>query len=307
MKYPVDMVLDTDTFNEIDDQYALAYILRNADKLNLVQVYAAPFLNEKSVGPEDGMEKSYHEVHKILELEGSRVGMPVFRGARHFLVDLNKDLEINKAEYAQIQYDRDNEAAKALVELAKKYSKEQPLYVVEIAAITNIATALLMAPEIAENLVIVWLGGTSLHRPGLDEFNHMQDKLAGRIVFESAAKFVQLPCMGIVEHFSISKPELELWLVGKTPLSDYLAKITVEEGDHIAKAKCWTKTIWDVTAIGYMLNEDDCFMQSKEMKREDCPHFATVGHTYVNPDMTYVYAINRDVLMEDLIEKMTQR
>ena len=56
---PVDVVLDTDTYNEIDDQYALSYLVKSGDKLHLKAVYAAPFFNEKSTGPEDGMEKSY--------------------------------------------------------------------------------------------------------------------------------------------------------------------------------------------------------------------------------------------------------
>ena len=54
----MDVVLDTDTYNEIDDQYALSYLVKSGDKLHLKAVYAAPFFNEKSTGPEDGMEKS---------------------------------------------------------------------------------------------------------------------------------------------------------------------------------------------------------------------------------------------------------
>ena len=65
---PVDVVLDTDTYNEIDDQYALAYLIKSEEKLHLKAVYAAPFHNEKSSGPEDGMEKSYQEIHHILDL-----------------------------------------------------------------------------------------------------------------------------------------------------------------------------------------------------------------------------------------------
>ena len=40
---PVDVVLDTDTYNEIDDQYALAYLIKNDEKLKLKAIYAAPF------------------------------------------------------------------------------------------------------------------------------------------------------------------------------------------------------------------------------------------------------------------------
>ena len=66
--YPSDVVLDTDTFNEVDDQFALAYLLRNRDKLRLQAVYAAPFLNEKAGTPKMGMEKSYDEILRILRL-----------------------------------------------------------------------------------------------------------------------------------------------------------------------------------------------------------------------------------------------
>ncbi len=37
--------------------------------------------------------------------------------------------------------------------------RPDPLYVVAIAAPTNIASALLAAPEIVERIVVVWLGG----------------------------------------------------------------------------------------------------------------------------------------------------
>ena len=38
----MDVVLDTDTYNEIDDQYALAYLIKNDEKLKLKAIYAAP-------------------------------------------------------------------------------------------------------------------------------------------------------------------------------------------------------------------------------------------------------------------------
>ena len=37
----IDVVLDTDTYNEIDDQFALAYLLRSAEKQNVKAIYAA--------------------------------------------------------------------------------------------------------------------------------------------------------------------------------------------------------------------------------------------------------------------------
>ena len=48
---PVDMVLDTDTYNEVDDQFALMYSLTSPDRVHLQAVYAAPFFNNRSVSP----------------------------------------------------------------------------------------------------------------------------------------------------------------------------------------------------------------------------------------------------------------
>lgn len=53
----VDVVIDTDAFNEIDDQFAIAYLIRSVEKLNTRAVYAAPFHNSKSTDPADGIEK----------------------------------------------------------------------------------------------------------------------------------------------------------------------------------------------------------------------------------------------------------
>lgn len=69
-KEQVDMVLSTDTYNEIDDQYAIAYAIGASERLRVRAFYAAPFTNQHSSGPADGMEKSYQEIKKVLKLAG---------------------------------------------------------------------------------------------------------------------------------------------------------------------------------------------------------------------------------------------
>ena len=64
----IDAVIDTDTYNEVDDQYAVAYMLRSPEKINTVAIYAAPFFNSNSTSPEDGMYKSYDEIKKVVKL-----------------------------------------------------------------------------------------------------------------------------------------------------------------------------------------------------------------------------------------------
>ena len=79
----VDVVLDTDAYNEIDDQFAFAYLLKSKEKANVTAIYAAPFHNTRSVGPLDGMEKSYDEILKLLELTGDKID--VFKALPNFL------------------------------------------------------------------------------------------------------------------------------------------------------------------------------------------------------------------------------
>ena len=46
-----------------------------------------------------------------------------------------------------------------MVRLAMAHTAQDPLYVIGLAAITTIASAILLEPEITERMVVVWLGG----------------------------------------------------------------------------------------------------------------------------------------------------
>lgn len=284
----IDVVLDTDAYNEIDDQFAIAYLLRSDDKLNTKAFYAAPFFNEKSNGPADGMEKSYDEILKLLKLAG--VEKDVFKGSDKYLDDENTPVI--------------SDAAKDLAERANSYSPENPLYVVAIGAITNVASAILLNPRVAENTVVVWLGGHGLHYHDTKEFNMYQDVAAARVIVKSGVPFVQLPCKGVVSEFRVSKPELEYWLKGKNALADYLAENSINEAESYAKGKPWTRVIWDVTAVAWLLNENNKFMLSRIIPAPLPTYDNLYSQDYNGYPIQYVYSIKRDELMEDLINKL---
>ena len=286
----IDVVLDTDAYNEVDDQFAISYMLKSKERLNTKAIYAAPFFNGNSVSPKDGMEKSYNEIFKILLLAGEECD--VFRGSEKYLDDENTPVI--------------SSAAEDLVERAKNYSPEKPLYVVAIGAITNIASAILLNPDIIENIVVVWLGGHGLHYHNTKEFNMYQDVAAARVVMRSGVPFVQLPCMGVVDKFAVSKQELELWLKGKNQLADYLATNAIAAAEAYAKGRAWTRVIWDVTAVGWLLNDSDRFMQSRVIPTPIPTYDNFYATDYNGHPMRYVYSINRDNLMNDLFEKLTK-
>lgn len=290
-KGKVDVVLDTDTYNEIDDQYAIAYLIKSDDKLKLKAIYAAPFFNHKSDGPGDGMEKSYDEIMNVLTLmEREDLKQVVYRGSTEYM----------PSETEPVMSD----AAKDLVERSKAYNKEQPLYVIAIGAITNVSSALVMDPTLKDRIVLVWLGGHALEWPNNREFNLFQDVAGARIVFGCGVPLVQLPCMGVVSAFATSGPELEYHLRGKNKLCDYLIDVTTAEALETGGCTTWTRAIWDVTAVAWLLDGDfmnDRFDHSPIPEYDDQYSFNKNRHLY-----KYVYHINRDQLFADLFEKLAK-
>lgn len=84
---PVRMVLDTDTYNEIDDQFAVVHALLSPEHLNVEAIYAVPFHNNRSDNAEDGMEKSYDEILRLLDFLNVPADGLAYRGSRAFLSD----------------------------------------------------------------------------------------------------------------------------------------------------------------------------------------------------------------------------
>jgi len=123
----VDMVLDTDTFNEIDDQFAVAYTMISPQSVNVEAVYAAPFSHRHTPDPADGMALSYEEILRLLD----RLHVPhegfALRGSTSYLPGPEQPV--------------DSPAARDLIAKAMA-DREGHLYVLAVGAITNVEVAL---------------------------------------------------------------------------------------------------------------------------------------------------------------------
>lgn len=282
----VRMVLDTDTYNEIDDQFALSYALLSPEKIQLEAVYAAPYFNSRSSGPGDGMEKSYQEILRLFKLLGKPSDNFVFRGSDRYLEDITRPVQ--------------SPAALDLIKKALASSPGDPLYVVPTGCITNVASAILIEPKIIENIVIVWLGGNSLDWPNQKEFNLMQDVKAAQVVLNSGVPFVIMPCQPVVSHFHTTIPELEYYLKGKNPLSDYLLKSTVE---YSRGADTWSKVIWDVTAVAWLVNPS--WIRTNLVHSPVLTDQVTYSTDLSRHFIRMAWSLNRDAIFRDLFTKLT--
>jgi len=283
----VRMILDTDTYNEVDDQFALAYAVLSPDKIQLEAVYAAPFFNDRSTGPGDGMEKSYQEILRLLNFIGKPSEGFVFRGSEKYLENTGQPIR--------------SEAALDLVKKAKASSPENPLYVVTIGCITNVASAILIDPGIIKNIVVVWLGGNDLNWPHQKEFNLMQDVPAAQVVLNSGVPLVIMPCQPVVSHLHTTIPELKYYLEGKNQLSGYLYNIVKE---YSGGQEAWSKVIWDVTAIAWLVNPQ--WLPTNLVHSPVLTDQVTYSADNSRHFIRMAYTLNRDAIFRDVFEKLTR-
>lgn len=230
---PKRAVLDTDTYNEIDDQFALAYALLAPEVLDLRAVVAAPFSNRRAATPGEGMRKSCDEIARILDLFGRSAENFARHGSESYLADRRTPV--------------DSEGARRIVELAcEAHASGGRLYVLAIAALTDVASALLIAPEIAEYVTIVWLGGHQIGYGKNDEFNLRQDVAAAQVVFDSAAPLVWIPCREVASKLTMTLAELAPSLAPAGKLGKFLYGRTEE---LMRERDIPEKIIWDIAAV----------------------------------------------------------
>lgn len=236
----IDVVIDTDTYNEIDDQFAVSYALKSPEKFNVQAINAAPFHNKRSRDAGDGMELSYDEIERLLKRIPEVKAPPVFKGSDRFLAN-------NEGRAVE------SPAAQYLIESAMRREKENPLYVVAIGAPTNLASAIMLEPKIIEHMVVVWLGGHSIDWHDNLEFNLAQDPPSSRVLYDSGVPLMVVPCRPVASHMLTSSAELERDIKGANPLCDYLYESFVAyHENHYA----WAKEIWDVASFALLKNPE---------------------------------------------------
>ncbi len=299
----VRIVLDTDTYNEIDDQFAVVYALLSPEKLSVEGIYAAPFFNHRSSTPGNGMEMSYDEILRLLDRLDVASEDLAFRGSGGFLVDYEHPYE--------------SPAVNDLIERA--LGSDDLLYVVAIGALTNIASAILIEPEIVEKIVVVWLGGNGLHWPHNNEFNLAGDVLASRLVLDCGVPLVLIPCAGVTTHLRTTVCEIEQNVQGQGAIGDYLAQtFKAYNDDHFA----WSKEIWDIVAIAYLLNSDwvpSHIVSSPVITRQtavDLPGYGSTAPSkpglmwsfdHSRHQIRCAYYVERDPIFRDLFSKLQGR
>ena len=255
----LDVVIDTDPMNEVDDQFAVAWALLRPDRLRVRALLAAPWQSDEktysqtdpvvdrarhaarvraAVTPAEGQQRAADELRRMVALLD--VDVPVHGGADRFLPDPGTPVA--------------SDAVEALIELAHE-DREGPLYVLGIACATNLASALLTDPTIADRVQLVW---TSAHptwwpRPTAS-YNLSLDLAASRVLFDSGAPLVYLPGYCVGEELRTTRAELEAHVRGRGPVGDYLWRTWESHWMTRSTEPGYSKVIWDLVNVAYVVD-----------------------------------------------------
>lgn len=182
------VIIDTDTNCECDDQYAIVHAMLTP-KFDVKAIIAEHY---GTMRESDSMNKSYEEIHKVLTLMNLSDFVPVFKGSIDKLTDENTP--------------RISEGAEFIVKEAISDDSRQ-LFVVCQGALTNVASAYLINPEIAKKITIIWIGGGKYPSGGW-EFNLNNDINSANVIFDSNIPLWQVP----INVYSLMKVSfMELW------------------------------------------------------------------------------------------------
>ena len=301
------VVIDTDAANEIDDQFALAWALLSHAQLEVEAIYAAPFsfAHRRALLPDApptaapfnppaiGMERSYQEILHVHDLLGIPSSGRVLRGSAGYLASAGRPLR--------------SEAADHLIAMARACPEDAPLYVVALGCVTNIASALLLAPDIVEKTVVVWTSAFPSHAPHVNNsFNLEQDVHASRCLLDSGVPHVYLPGYHVGAQLRMSLPEVERYVRGRGAIGNYLHALFTHNplwpvlGLDGTEPYSWV--IWDIINIAWLINP--AWVPSELVRT---PRLGTDLRWVADPTrhlMREAYGVQRDAIFADLVAKL---
>ena len=281
------VILDCDAYNDIDDQFAIAFAA-GSDKMELLSVNAALFNNYRCNGFEDGMLKSYDEIVKELRLIGCDDKIKAFKGCPIPLSEMPENTPV------------DSDAVRNIIDTVHAF--DELIYVIVTGAGTNVASAIMTDPTIKENMCVIWVGYNTLDFDGpAGDFNVGQDEAAGRFMLDCGANLIVLPAMGPEgsgTQMLIGDQSTLDAVKGDSPAAVYFR----EELPELAYPgeKGWTHHFWDVAGPGLVHNFDafDLSVIMAPRLRLDCTWAFDDGRN----DIIYMNRLDPSKILKDTFE-----
>jgi len=249
----IDVIFDTDANNELDDQHAIAYLLMNPETFNTLGITTN---NTKNGG---GIAGQSEEARRVIHLCGDYgKGVQVFDGAEASFEEICPTLGEDSFDGAP--------AVNFIIDKARSYGPDKKLTLIAVGKLTNVALALARAPEIAQNLRLVWLG---TNYPFEGEYNLINDIPSVNYVLDTDVELDVVTVRKFREHGTydvrVSPDYVQTNFAGKGP------QVSAVSGRHGGEFTCFgdysvslynninlnpdgTRSLYDMCAVAIVKN-----------------------------------------------------
>ncbi len=268
---PRSMIIDADTANEIDDLYAITRALLEPE-FKILGLSSAQWRHHLS--PENTVWESQKLNEDILRLM-DRQDLPRPMGA---------DMIVGKPWGGKEP--SNSPAAQFMIRKALETKPGEKLIIVSLGALTNVASAILLAPEIIPRIVCYCLSGKYFPERKVwdkDEFNARRDLNALNVAFNTDGLELHVMPVNILYDFRFIQQEILDKFTGKGGIWEYL---TARWLSHAPQNKEWI--MWDLALIEALAH----------------PEWAEEKEVYTPPEneqrLIHVYTgINREAMLKD--------
>ncbi len=253
--------------------------------------------------PGQGTARSLSIIEQVLQLTGRAGDVPALAGSAAYC-----------GPHDPTQLADASPAVQHLVATARAHARpDQPLYVLALGCLTNVAQALTLAPDIAPRLVVVWTAGyPSVARQVNLSFNLEQDLIATRAVLASGVPMVYLPGFQVGAQLRLSLPEMQRFVAPQGALGAWLLDLYRHNPlrdfagvDVDAPGFSWV--IWDLINVAWVLNPAWVPTDVQPVPALD-EHLRWQAGAQGTPTTFWreAYAVQRDAIMADLFAKLAR-
>jgi purine nucleosidase len=250
----IPVVLSTDVGNEIDDQWAISYLLIQPrfEVLGVMSTHA----------PSITAPAGHTSYRILLDVVENRLGMnthpPLVEGG---------SLPLENAKTPRL-----SPAVSFLIETSKRFSKDNRLAVLMIGAGTDVASAILTDPTIVERVRVIQMGFND--EKGGDEFNIANDVHAVQAILDSNVPLVIGPGKVCRESLSLTFDQAREMIAGRGAIGGWLWEEYQSWYYRYVKplrvndfSKPWI--IWDDITLAYLLGMTEQHTLPRPRLRDD--------------------------------------
>lgn len=338
---PARVIIDTDTANEIDDQFALTWALLAPERLTIEAITIEPYSFRHRLRE---LKTAYQAIESGQLDPGAlmrpwRIDDPVAwawrllrQGRRPEDVEFvtpGEGMERSHEEARRIlrltgkpeslavpgsttyltsaRRPIDSRAARQIAERAHT-DPSTPLYVLAIGCLTNVASALLLDPAIVERLVVVWTSAYPTWCPfsNAASLNLVQDTIATRIVLASGVPFVYLPGFYIGAQLRLSAEEIAANVSGRGAIGDYLAHLFQDNPLYrqrgITERTAPSWIIWDMIAVAWVM--DPSWVPTRLVSTPRLDRSLRWSRRRAGPEMAEAIDVDRDAIFQDFFHRL---